>query len=36
MLLNGEEQKTKNNVQNTKTGLIGKKAAKKIKPGDKI
>lgn len=36
ILLNGNEQKTKNDVQNLKTRLIGKKAGKKIKPGDKL
>jgi photosystem II stability/assembly factor-like uncharacterized protein len=36
ILLNGEEQKTRNDDQNPKTTLIGKKAGKKIKPGDKL
>jgi len=36
ILLNGEEQKTKNDDQNPKTALIGKKAGKKTKPGDKL
>jgi hypothetical protein len=36
ILLNGEEQVTKNDGDNPKTVLIGKKAGKKIQPGDKI
>lgn len=36
ILLNGEEQKTRNDDQNPTTTLIGKKAGKKIKPGDKL
>ena len=36
ILLNGEEQKSKNDEQNPQTILIGKKAGKKIKPGDHI
>lgn len=36
ILLNGEEQKTKNDGQNPKTTLIGKKAGKKIKAGDRV
>jgi Viral BACON domain len=36
ILLNGEEQKTGNDVQNPTTTLIGKKAGKKLKPGDKL
>ena len=36
ILLNGEEQKTLNDDQNPKTALIGKKAGKKIRPGDKL
>jgi photosystem II stability/assembly factor-like uncharacterized protein len=36
ILLNGEEQKTRNNDANPKTTLIGKKAGKKINPADKI
>ena len=34
ILLNGEEQKSKNDAQNPQTMLIGKKTGKKIKPGD--
>jgi N-acetylneuraminic acid mutarotase len=34
ILLNGEEQKSKNDHQNPGTNLIGKKAGKKIKAGD--
>ena len=33
ILLNGEEQKTRNDPQNLHTSLIGKKAGKKVKPG---
>jgi N-acetylneuraminic acid mutarotase len=36
ILLNGEEQKSKNDEQNPQTILIGKKAGKKIKPGDRV
>jgi large repetitive protein len=36
IVLNGEEQKTANDGQNPKTTLIGKKAGKKIKPGDRV
>lgn len=36
ILLNGEEQKSKNDEQNPGTNLIGKKAGKKVKPGDKL
>jgi N-acetylneuraminic acid mutarotase len=36
ILLNGEEQKSKNDEQNPQTTLIGKKAGKKIKAGDLI
>lgn len=36
ILLNGEEQKTKSDDQNPRTTLIGKKAGKKINPGDKL
>jgi N-acetylneuraminic acid mutarotase len=36
ILLNGEEQKTRNDDQIPKTTLIGKKAGKKIKPGDRL
>ena len=36
ILLNGEEQVTKNDAANPKNDLIGKKAGKKIKPGDKL
>jgi len=36
ILLNGEEQKSKNDEQNPQTILIGKKAGKKIRPGDRI
>jgi hypothetical protein len=36
ILLNGEEQRTKNDPQNPRTGLICKKAGKKVKPGDKL
>ena len=36
ILINGEEQKTRNDDQNPKTRLIGKKAGKKIKAGDHI
>jgi hypothetical protein len=31
-----EEQKTKNDAQNPQTRVIGKKAGKKIKAGDKL
>jgi len=36
ILINGEKQKTRNDDQNPQTTLIGKKAGKKIKPGDKL
>ncbi|HET9531418.1 MAG TPA: kelch repeat-containing protein [Blastocatellia bacterium] len=36
ILLNGEEQKTRNADHNPQSRLIGKKAGKKIKPGDKL
>lgn len=36
ILLNGEEQKTRNADEDPKTALIGKKAGKKIKPGDTL
>ena len=36
ILLNGEEQKTKQPTANPQTTLIGKKAGKKIKPGDRV
>ena len=36
ILINGEEQKTRNDDQNPQTMLIGKKAGKKIKPGDRL
>ena len=36
ILLNGEEQKTRNDGQNPQTTLIGKKAGRKIKPGDRV
>jgi hypothetical protein len=36
ILLNGEEQRTQNDEQNPKTTLIGKKAGKKIRPGDRL
>jgi hypothetical protein len=36
ILPNGAEQKTKNDPQNLQTALIGKKAGKKVKPGDKL
>ena len=36
ILLNGEEEKTRNDDQNPSTRLIGKKAGKKIKAGDKL
>jgi len=36
ILLNGEEEKTRNDDQNPNTMLIGKKAGKKIKAGDKL
>ena len=36
ILRNGEEQKTKNDDLNPQTALIGKKAGKRIKPGDKL
>ena len=36
ILINGEEQKTRNDDQNPETTLIGKKAGKKIKPGDRL
>lgn len=36
ILINGEQQKTRNDDQNPQTTLIGKKAGKKIKVGDRI
>jgi len=36
ILVNGEEQKTRNDRQNPKTMLIGKKAGRWIKPGDRV
>ena len=36
ILINGEEQKTRNDDQNPRPTLIGKKAGKKIKPGDRL
>ena len=36
ILLNGEEQKTANDDQNPKTILIGRKAGKRVQPGDKL
>jgi hypothetical protein len=36
ILLNGEEQKTKQPTANPQTSLIGKKAGKKVKPGDRV
>jgi N-acetylneuraminic acid mutarotase len=36
ILINGEEQKTRNDGQNPQTTLIGKKAGKKIRPGDRL
>ena len=36
ILLNGEEEKTRNDDQNPSTKLIGKKAGKKIKAGDRV
>lgn len=36
ILINGVQQKTKNDPQNPTTGLIGKKAGKKVKSGDRI
>ena len=36
IVLNGKEQKTANDEQNPKTTLIGKKAGKKIRPGDTL
>ena len=36
ILINGEEQKTRNDDQNPQATLIGKKAGKKIKPGDRL
>ncbi len=36
ILLNGEEEKTRNDDQNPSTMLIGKKAGKKIKAGDRV
>jgi N-acetylneuraminic acid mutarotase len=36
ILINGEKQKTRNDDQNPQTTLIGKKAGKKIKQGDKL
>jgi N-acetylneuraminic acid mutarotase len=36
ILLNGQEQKSKNDLQDPQTILIGKKAGKKVKAGDRI
>ena len=36
ILRNGAEQKTKNDPQNLQNALIGKKAGKKIRPGDRV
>lgn len=36
ILLNGEEQITRNDDLNPSTTLIGKKAGKNVKPGDKL
>ena len=36
ILLNGDDQKTKNDPENPRTVLIGKKTGKKIKPGDSL
>ncbi len=36
ILRNGVEQNTKNDPQNPQTALIGKKAGKNLKPGDKL
>ena len=36
ILLNGEEQKTRDDAQNPETIVIGKKAGKKIKTGDRL
>jgi Tol biopolymer transport system component len=36
ILLNGEEQKTRNDSQNPQTALIGKKVGKKLNRGDKL
>jgi len=36
ILLNGQEQNTTNDAANPQTGLVGKKADKKIRPGDRL
>ncbi len=36
MLINGAEQKTKSDATSPQTALIGTKAGKKVKPGDKL
>ena len=36
IILNGEEQKTRNDDQNPRTQLIGKKIRKTIQPGDRL
>jgi hypothetical protein len=36
ILLNGEEQKTRRDDENPTTSLIGKKAGKKIAPGETV
>jgi hypothetical protein len=36
ILINGEKQKTRNDDQNPQTTLIGKKAGKRVKPGDRV
>jgi hypothetical protein len=36
ILINGEEKGTRNDNENRQTRLIGKKAGKKIQPGDRV
>jgi hypothetical protein len=36
ILINGEEHKTRSDGQSPQTTLIGEKAGKKIKPGDRV
>ncbi|HXI93543.1 MAG TPA: kelch repeat-containing protein [Blastocatellia bacterium] len=36
ILINGEEQGTRNDDENSKTRLIGRKAGREIKPGDRV
>jgi hypothetical protein len=36
ILINGEEQETRNDDQNPQTRLIAKPAGKKIRPGDRV